>query len=132
MVGETSLKTLFKNLSPVLNREIYVFVSLDDRNIPKSIKPLFVFEESEGTTLIVRLSEAESFEWNMQFPCRHITLNVHSSLETVGFMAKITTMLSEHGISVNPVSGFFHDHLFVPVQQADEAIKLLQDLQKYS
>jgi hypothetical protein len=28
-------------------------------------------------------------------------------------------------ISVNPVSGFYHDHLFVPVDRAEEAMRLL-------
>lgn len=57
-----------------------------------------------------------------------ITLNVHSSLEAVGFMAKISAKLTERGIGVNPVSGFWHDHCFVPVGREGEAMKALEEL----
>lgn len=57
-----------------------------------------------------------------------ITCNVHSSLEAVGFIAVLGTKLAQHGISVNPVSGFFHDHLFVPVEKAEEAMRVLGDI----
>ena len=32
------------------------------------------------------------------------------------------------GISVNPVSGFFHDHLFVPEGREGEAMEALRGL----
>jgi hypothetical protein len=57
-----------------------------------------------------------------------ITLNVHSSLEAVGFIAEVSKKLTEKGIGVNPVSGFFHDHLFVPTGREDEALEVLSDL----
>ena len=57
-----------------------------------------------------------------------ITCNVHSSLEAVGFMAKLSTVLAEKGIGCNPVSGFFHDHLFVPVKQASQAVDALKQV----
>ena len=57
-----------------------------------------------------------------------ITLTVHSALDAVGFLAAITARLAEAGISVNAVSAFHHDHLFVPVDRADEAMALLQNM----
>ena len=54
-----------------------------------------------------------------------ITLNVHSSLEAVGFLAAITARLAAAGMGVNPVSGFYHDHLFVPAERAAEAMEIL-------
>lgn len=59
-------------------------------------------------------TEAESIQLKSTFPCIKITLNVHSSLDAVGFLAAITTELTKIGIGCNPVSGYFHDHLFVP------------------
>ncbi len=57
-----------------------------------------------------------------------ITLNIHSSLDAVGFLAAITTRLAAAGMGVNPVSGYFHDHLFVPADRADEAMTVLEGL----
>ena len=87
-----------------------------------------IFEEEEGTTLILLKSEAESHALHYEFPCRMITLNIHSSLEAVGFMARITSELAKHDMGVNPVSGFFHDHLFVPDGREQDAMKILREM----
>jgi hypothetical protein len=57
-----------------------------------------------------------------------ITLDVHSSLEAVGFIAAISARLTQANIGVNPVSGFFHDHLFVPFGREADALKLLAEM----
>jgi Uncharacterized protein conserved in bacteria len=46
----------------------------------------------------------------------------------VGFLAAVTAPLAEAGISVNAVSAFYHDHLFVSVERAEDAQRLLQKL----
>ena len=43
-------------------------------------------------------------------------------------LAAVTTALAAAGISVNPVSAFHHDHLFVPADRAGEAMDVLVDL----
>ena len=50
---------------------------------------------------------------------------MHSSLEAVGLLAEVARRLAAHGISVNVVSGYYHDHLFVPVDRAEEALAAL-------
>lgn len=57
-----------------------------------------------------------------------ITCEIHSSLEAVGFLAVITARLRDLGMGVNPVSGFFHDHLFVPEGREEEAVGALRRL----
>jgi len=54
-----------------------------------------------------------------------VTLTVHSALDAVGFLAAITARLAAAGISVNTVSAFFHDHLFVPAERAEETVEIL-------
>ena len=61
-----------------------------------------------------------------------ITLNVQSSLDAVGFMAVIATRLAKLGMGVNPVSGFLHDHLFVPGGRGEEAVEELERLAEES
>ena len=43
-------------------------------------------------------------------------------------MAAVTARLARDGIAVNPVSGFYHDHLFVPEERADDAFAALLSL----
>ena len=54
-----------------------------------------------------------------------ISLNVTSSLEAVGFMAVIATKLAAKSIGCNPVSGFYHDHIFVPLGREDESVEVI-------
>lgn len=128
MVGERNLDALLKTLSPKLVDGIHVFVTLPDNAIPAGLVPRMLFREAEGITLILLKSDAESAGLDHAFPCRMITLQVHSSLDAVGFMARIASELASRGIGVNPVAGFYHDHLFVPDGREDEALEALQQV----
>ncbi len=128
MVGETNLDELIRSMSASLVDGLYVFVTVERGQVPKGISPRMMFEEAEGTTLIMLKSEAEKHNLPYAFPCRMITLNVHSSLEAVGFMARISAELAKHEMGVNPVSGFFHDHLFVPDGRQGDAMVVLEEM----
>ncbi|KXH26591.1 hypothetical protein CSIM01_02892 [Colletotrichum simmondsii] len=128
-IGETSLQTLLSTLTTVLHPETYVFVTLHaDATLPSLSEIQLLFKESEGVTLITTLDTAKAHGWDYAFPSKMITLNVHSSLEAVGFMAVIATRLATKGMGVNPVSGYYHDHLFVPVGREEEAVAELKEL----
>ncbi|WP_417493694.1 ACT domain-containing protein [Maricaulis sp.] len=126
MVGETNLDRLLASMSPELVDGLFVFATLADGAVPAGLRPRMLFQEAEGTTLIVLKEEADASGLAYEFPCRMITLNVHSSLEAVGFLARITTALASHEMGVNPVSGFFHDHLFVPDGRELDALAVLK------
>ena len=127
MPGERNLATLLQNMKPEMHEGVFVFCSISgDEKIPATLVPVHIFREREGTTFVVRREEAESAGLTYQWASRLITLTVHSSLEVVGFLAAITGRLAEAGISVNAVSAFYHDHLFVPEHRADEALQLLK------
>ena len=132
MSGETDLAILFSNLKAVKSDEIYVFASCmaEDvpANLPEKLPVLMRFEEAEGTTLILTKSLAEKYDLAYEFESYCLTLDIHSSLEAVGFMAIIASLLAAAQIPVNPVAGFYHDHLFIPANKADKAMSLLQDL----
>ena len=130
MRAESNLRTLLQDMKPEMQEGIFVFCSLPGgKNIPAALAPVLIFREREGTAFIVRREEAERAGLPYQFASRLITLTVHSSLEAIGFLAAITARLADAGISVNAVSAFHHDHLFVPEHRADEALSLLQDMQ---
>lgn len=127
MPAERNLQTLLQHMKPEMQDGIFVFATLPlAEQIPDTIQPLLTFREREGTTLVMLREEADSIGLSWQFAARLITLNVHSALDAVGFLAAITTRLADAGISVNAVSAFYHDHLFVPSDKADEALALLQ------
>lgn len=128
MSGELNLQALFKSLTASLVDGVYVFITIPSVDVPKDISPRMRFEEAEGTTLIMLRDEAVALGLNYEFPCRMITLNVHSSLEAVGFIAYIATQLAKHDMGVNPVSGFYHDHLFVPDGRELDALKILEQI----
>lgn len=129
MSGETDLKTLLGSMRPKLQPDTYVFVTLPlDRSLPDGVPPLMVFGEKEGWTCIVSEEAAGQAGLPGTFPCRMITLSIHSSLEAVGFLAAVLPRLAAAGMGVNPVSGFHHDHLFVPVDRAGDAMRILEEL----
>ena len=126
MSGERDLKTLLSSLTLAVSDTVYVFATMPDGEYPQGLAPIMQFHEAEGLTLIVPLAQAQAHQISYEFAARMITLNIHSSLEAVGFMAHISTRLAQAGIPVNPVAGFYHDHLFVPCEKTDEAIALLK------
>jgi uncharacterized protein len=131
MPGEGNLNTLLQNMMPEMHEGVFVFCSIsEDKEIPTTLRPVHIFREREGTAFIIRREEAEAAGLPYQFASRLITLTVHSSLEAVGFLAAITGRLAGAGISVNAVSAFHHDHLFVPEHRADEALRHLQNMSK--
>ena len=128
MSGETDLSELLKTLSVKIADDVYVFATIPDGSTPPDLTPRMLFQEAEGTTLILRKTDADAHGITYEFPCRMITLNVHSSLEAVGFIAHIATELAKHGMGVNPVAGFFHDHLFIPEGREQDALRVLEQI----
>ena len=127
MTGESDLDMLTRNMSATLTPGTYVFATVRGTT-PDGLTPRMSFAEAEGTTLVLPLDQAQKAGITYEYPCRMITLEIHSALAAVGFLARITTALAAHGISVNPVSAFFHDHLFVPEDRADDAMGILREL----
>lgn len=91
---------------------------------------LSVFKETEGVTLVLEKQEADKAGLFYNGVWSLITCEVHSDLEAVGFLAAITQRLARAQISVNVVSAYYHDHLFVPKQKTLAALKVLKDLNK--
>ena len=117
-------------MRPKLHDKHYVFATVTKEFDYTALDPVMVFQEQEGTTLIVEKALATDAGVPTEFPCRMITLNVHSSLDAIGFLARITAHLATLGMGVNPVSGFYHDHLFVPEDRAIDALNALFELSR--
>ena len=129
--GETDLARLLQALDPVLYPEPYVFETLVTPRADDliSLQPIATFQEEEGLSLIVRQRDAQLAGLWTGPVFRRITLRIHSSLEAVGLTAAISSRLADAGLSANVVAAFHHDHVFVPAERAEEALKVLQELQ---
>jgi hypothetical protein len=128
MSGETNLRTLLRTMTPELQDGEFVFCTVSASEFEQAeTQPLCLFREKEGITLILAREEAEKHQLQYAYVSRMITLTVHSSLDAVGFLAAITAKLAAQGISVNAVSAYYHDHLFVPISRAHEAMRVLQE-----
>ena len=120
--GETDLVRLLSTLSPVVREGEYVFVT---REAVERIDADALIHEDEGVTHLVRREVADEMSWPYDFVAAWITLRVHSSLAGVGLTAAVSRALADAGISCNMVAGYFHDHLLVPHDRADEALAVL-------
>lgn len=128
-IGETRLNVLLASLQPQLQPSVFAFTTVPlGETLPPEVTPVCEFREAEGITAIVRQTEAERAQLPYQYPCRMITLRVHSSLEAVGMLAAITQALAAEGISTNVVSAYFHDHLFVSCDRVQDALHCLEQL----
>lgn len=118
-------------MNPLLHEGEYVFctvkgnVNIDIRDVLGS------FMEEEGITIVVEKQVADELKMSYPFVCSWITLQVHSSLEGVGLTAAFSTALSDAGISCNVIAAFYHDHIFVPVNDKLKAMETLIRLSQY-
>jgi uncharacterized protein len=127
-LGESDLATLQRSIAPEMHAAMFVYCTFADFSLPPGLQPICTFRESEGLTAVVQREDALRLGIGHQFESRLITLSVHSSLHAVGFIARVATALAAAGIACNAVSAFHHDHLFVPVDQADNAMRVLEQL----
>jgi hypothetical protein len=127
MNGEMDLKILLATMQPVLLEARYVFCSVKQEQYDElALKPLGTFREQEGITLIITEEQASQagLPYDSSWAC--ISLMVHSSLSAIGFLSVLTSQLAQAHISVNAVSAFYHDHLFVPWESRETAMKVLK------
>lgn len=129
MSGEKNLDKLLKNMTPKLIEGEYIFTTIPSGKYGQYIHfhPLASFMEEEGLTLIIPKKEADLNELNYDGVFRCITLTIHSSLDAVGLTAKVSTKLADHGISANVIAAYYHDHIFVQTEKAEDAINALKE-----
>jgi len=133
MSGIIALESLIKEMSPCLHKEEYVYTSMN-KGYDEIAKyhPLAVIHEDEGMTIVIERTSADMHQVKYNGVFRCITLNVFSSLSAIGFTAMISKELAKNQISANVLAGYYHDHLLINEDRADDAIKILLALQESS
>lgn len=128
MTQAQDLSQLLDTIEPRLHEGVYVFCEVPTGSALAGLDPQLLFREDDATTLVLAQEQAESVGLAGEFPSAWITLGANSDLAAVGFLAAVTPRLAAAGISSNVVSAYCHDHLFVPVAEAGEAMTVLSAL----
>ena len=111
-----------------LNNGEYVYCSVNDLKNTKNIDIICSFKESEGYSIIISREEAIKNNLPFYFISAWITLDIESTLDSVGLTSSFSKKLKKAGISCNVVAGYHHDHIFVPYQERLKAMKILSDM----
>ncbi len=128
MPGQTDLAKMLADLSVTVRPGRYTVVSVAEP-VELGAGVEAIVSEDEGFTVVSTVEAAGQYGWDVGFEAAWLTLDVHSSLEAVGLTAAVATVLASSGISCNVLAGFYHDHILVPADRADEAIQCLEALQ---
>lgn len=131
MSGERRLRALLSGMNPRLEEGEFVFCTVPQEQLGELEADWIAgFREAEGTSLVLPRATAEAAGLDYSFAARMIKLDVHSSLEAIGFLAAIAARLTDHGISLNPIAASFHDYLFVPADKAEAAMRVLRQMMR--
>ena len=128
MSGIVELEELLKMMSPEVQDGEYIFCSLTGDILDYiHLNPLAVFKESEGLTLVISVEAAIQGKIAFEGTFKQITLTVHSSLDAVGLTAAVANKLAAYGISANVIAAYYHDHIFVQTEKAEQALLALKE-----
>jgi hypothetical protein len=132
------LKQLLRSLSPSLSEEKYCIGTFSEGQMMGLANYLqyiiCIFREKEGLTVVFEEIAKEQLERytesKIEGPFALITLEVDSSLLSVGLLARVTDALANEKIPCNAFSAYNHDHLLVPYEKKEAALAALVKLQK--
>ena len=85
---------------------------------------VMLFQEAEGLTVVTAATDETPVDNQWAW----LQLDVYSDLQAVGFLAEVARALSEVGVPCNAVAAYHHDHIFVPIERADDAIAAIEAL----
>jgi hypothetical protein len=122
------LGALLRGLRPARNPGVYAFAVLPEGAPLAGLAPLATFREAEGLSMILEEEAALRAGLSVRFRAAWLTLTVASDLAAIGLTAAVAAAMTAAGIACNVVAAVHHDHLFVPVEDADRALATLAAL----
>ncbi len=128
----SDLAVLLASMRPELHAGAWAWCALPAGTPIDGADAVATVREAEGLTVVVEQAQALARGWDVVFRSAWITLRVHSDLAAVGLTAAFGRALADAGIACNVIAGVHHDHLFVPVDRAADALAALQALQARS
>jgi len=125
----SDLAELIASMRPALHDGVWAWCARPHGASMDGVEAIASVREAEGVTLVVPEAQALARGWPVAFRSAWITLTVHSDLAAVGLTASFARTLADAGIACNVLAGVHHDHLFVPVDRAADAMAALRALQ---
>ncbi len=134
------LRKIFSRVKISISEENFLLVSLNREDCGLIGKELSRFQhfssitlEGKESTLIVSEEDWSRVSplvgaFKLQGPFKLIDFGLELDLNTVGFLAEVTRILAEEGISILALSTYKRDYLLVKAPDADQAMKALQSL----
>ena len=117
-----------KFLKPKLNKGEYVFVLTDNIHGLNEEDILCSFKEDGKYSLILKKEFANKYGMSYDFIAAWISLELYSSLDSVGLTSMFSKALSDNNISCNVIAGYHHDHIFVNYKDKELAFDILNKL----
>ena len=124
-MAERDLGRLLRGMEPVLHAVPYGFAVWAGGALP--FAAFATVAEAEGLTVVAALAELQAVGLGSE-PWARISLTVHSDLAAVGLTAAFATALAAEGISCNVIAAVHHDHLFMPWDRREDALRVLRAL----
>ena len=123
---------MIAGLTPLPDPEVYVFCTMSAAALTPRMTTCAraLLREEEGVSLILSVQDATDLGLaSTAPPMARITLGVHSALDGVGLTAVVAKALADQAIPCNMVAGYHHDHVFVALDQAEDALTALREPQ---
>ena len=124
----TTSSARLRSLAPVRQPGVYTFVSVPDLAALAAVAPVATIREPEGWSAVVTEHDARALGLPVVWRAAWILMSAQTALEEVGITAAFAQALAAVDISCNVIAGLRHDHLFVPVERADDALVALRRL----
>ncbi len=125
------LTYLVKNMNPVLFDGEYVFcnVNIESKKIHE-LEPVGAFKFGKGYTVIITKVNADKnqFGYSESYKMISLDVNVNGKKSEAEFLAVITGVFADQGISSKIFSGIDICFLFVKIEKIKDAMQLLHDL----
>lgn len=104
-----------------------VFAVCSVGEIPDADVEAVVFED-EGITVVLPLDQAQALSLSWGLEAAWLTIEVRTALDGVGLTAALARALADVDVPCNVLAGYHHDHVLVPVEDADVAIEAIEAL----
>ncbi len=123
--GETDLAAMLTAIDVVARPGEFVYV-VRAPGEPAPPDALAKIDEVASVSYVVPAGSPA--DMGARYRAAWLTVTVPSSLQAVGLTAALGTALAAAGIPCNVLAGFYHDHLLVPADQAEQAIAVVRGL----